>query len=278
MLRKYSQKEYNQHIKNINILGYTKIENFIKKKYKVILLKKVIEEHKKINLSPKDLVGLPKRDLRDLRVYNLPERDKIFIDLISDYNIEKILKPFLNDPYYRMLPDKYPNYIISSFTARSSGYKLDLHIDFRFPFQGSVPVSLLILFVLEDMSEKNGATVLVPGSHLSGKYTDREIKTIKVINAKAGDVLVLDSRTWHGTTENKSKKSRWLINANISQWWLKQQVNIPNTIPKKIFTKLTNKQKQLLGYCSIPPNSELERINTKCGYDFLKNYNYEQLK
>ena len=113
MLRKYSQKEYNQHIKNINILGYTKIENYIKKKYKVILLKKVIEEHKKINLSPKDLVGLPKRDLRDLRVYNLPERDKIFIDLISDYNIEKILKPFLNDPYYRMLPDKYPNYIIS---------------------------------------------------------------------------------------------------------------------------------------------------------------------
>ena len=78
----------------------------------------------------------------------------------------------------------------------------------------------------------------------------------------------MDSRTWHGTTENKTNNSRWLINANITQWWLKQQVNIPKTIPKKIFSKLSNKQKQILGFCSIPPESEKDRVNTKCGYDF----------
>jgi len=272
MLKKLSKTEFKQHLKNIQVFGYTKVDAFILPKFRKILLNQVIEEHKKIGLETKNLKGLPARDKKDLRVYNLPERHKIFTDLISNTNLEKFLKPLINDPYYRMLSNNLPNYIVGSFTARSSGYKLDLHIDSMFPFQGSTPISILILFVLEDMNKKNGATVLVPGSHLSGRYTDRELKNVKIINAKRGDVLILDSRTWHGTTENKSKKSRWLINACLTQWWLKQQVNITNTIPNKIFNKLSNKQKQLLGFCSIPPNSEKERINTKCGYDFLKNF------
>ena len=88
--------------------------------------------------------------------------------------------PLINDPYYRMLPKNVPNYIVGSFTARSSGYKLDLHMNSMFPFLGNNPVSILILFVLEDMSEKNGATVLVPKSHQSGTYTDRKTKKLKL--------------------------------------------------------------------------------------------------
>ena len=110
------------------------------------------------------------------------------------------------------------------------------------------------------------------GSHQSGKYINKELKNVKIIKAKAGDVLFLDRRTWHGTKENKTKKSRWLINALFSQWWLKQQIDLVNSIPSKIFKKLSNKQKQILGFCSIPPKSELDRINTKCGYNFLKTF------
>lgn len=275
MLKKLNQKQNLQHLKNISVFGYTKINNFIRFQHRKSLLKKVLYYFKKINLETKDYKGLPKRDRKDLRVYNLPNKHKIFVDLISDYNIEKILKPLLNDPYYRMLPNSLPNYIVGSCSARSSGYKLDLHIDSKFPFQGSTPISIVVLFILEDMNEKNGATIVVPGSHLSGKYTDREFKDVKIINAKAGDVLILDSRTWHGTTENKTKKTRWVIGANMTQWWLKQQVNIPETISKKLFLKLSNKQRQLLGFCSIPPSSEQERINTKCGYEFLKNFRFK---
>ena len=126
--------------------------------------------------------------------------------------------------------------------------------------------------VLENMHEKNGCTVVVPGSHQSGTYTDRSLKEKKLIIAEAGDVLIMDSRTWHGTTENQTESSRWLINALYTKWNLKQQVDFVNSIPNKIYNKLTNKQKQLLGFCSIPPKSETERINTKNGYDFLKSY------
>ena len=108
--------------------------------------------------------------------------------------------------------DNLPNYILGGFNGRSSGYKLDLHIDSIIPFKGDYPTSFVVLFVLEKMSGENGATIVVPKSHLSGKYTNRLTKKFKVINANPGDVLLLDSRIKY-TTENTTDKSRWLINA-----------------------------------------------------------------
>ena len=92
----------------------------------------------------------------------------------------------------------------------------------------------------------------------------------RFINTRRILLLILDSRTWHGTTENTTNKSRWLINAVFSIWSMKQQIDFPKTIPPNIFNKLNNKQKQILGYCSIPPKSENDRINIKCGYEVLK--------
>lgn len=271
MIRNINKKELRTISREIQVYGFCLVKKLITTSAKKVLLKKVIKYFNEGVTDTSKFKGLPKRDRKDLRVYNLPHKDKIFIDLITDKQIDKILKPLINDKYYRFLPDNVPNYILNSFNARSSGHSLDLHIDSMLPFQGNFPISILTLFVLEDMNEKNGATVVVPGTHQSGKYTDRDLRNVKVIEAQAGDVLFMDSRTWHGTKENKTNKSRWLINALFSQWWLKQQIDFVNSTPGKIYNKLSNKQKQILGFCSIPPLSELDRINTKCGYDFLEN-------
>ena len=42
----------------------------------------------------------------------------------------------LNDKYYRFLPDSVPNYILGGYNGRSSGDKLDLHIDSFMPYTG----------------------------------------------------------------------------------------------------------------------------------------------
>ena len=268
LLKSLKNKELEKIHHNLEIYGYHLEKNLIKPQVTSDLLIKVksyFKKQKSIKFK-----GLPKRDSKDLRVYNLPQKDKLFIDLLSSYSLEKIFKPKLNDEFYRWLPDDKPNYILNSFNARSSGYKLDLHIDSIIPFTGPKPISYIILFVLEDMYEKNGSTIVVPGSHQSGRFTNREFTNYKIVNAKAGDVLMLDSRTWHGTTENKTSESRWLINAVFSCWWFKQQIDFPKSIPNKIYNKLDNKQKLLLGYCSVPPKSETERINIKCGYEILK--------
>ena len=78
-----------------------------------------------------------------------------------------------------------------------------------YSFTGPKPISYIILFVLEDMYEKNGS-IVVPGSHQSGRFTNREFTNYKIVNAKAGDVLMLDNRT--GTEPLKIKHLIKMVN------------------------------------------------------------------
>ena len=83
MLKKIKKKERDKHINNIYKFGYTKIDQFLKTKYRNILFKKVVQEFKKTNLKTSEYNGAPKRSSKDLLVFNLIGKDKIFIDLIS---------------------------------------------------------------------------------------------------------------------------------------------------------------------------------------------------
>ena len=90
------------------------------------------------------------------------------------------------------------------------------------------------------------------------------------ITGNAGDLIIWDSRLWHGTLENYAKRSRWAIVTTLSSWWVKQAMDMTKSLPRKIYSKCSKQQKQLLGFCSIPPKNEYLRINTKCGYEVLK--------
>ena len=91
------------------------------------------------------------------------------------------------------------------------------------------------------------------------------------------------NRILKDTKENKDKTSRWAIVTTISSWWVKQAMDMPKSLPQNIFKQCNNLEKQLLGFCSIPPEDETKRINTKCGYEILnenfnlKNYKYKNI-
>jgi hypothetical protein len=220
--------------------------------------------------ASRDFAGRPERDSKDKVVYNLQNEAKEFIDILGNSFVERICMSLLNDEYYRFLPNDVPNYILNYYNARSSGNKLDLHIDSYVPSPGRFTNAMQIVFLLDDMDESNGCTVIVPGSHRSGEYTDRGLIGVKPVVAKAGDVVLWDSRLWHGTTENKVGSSRWALIATLTRWWMKQAMDIPKALPENIYRELSDRQKALMGFCSIPPVNERERINTKCGYEFLK--------
>ena len=135
---------------------------------------------------------------------------------------------------------------------------------------GEYTIAMQFVFVLNSMDEDNGCTVVVPGSHLSGKYTDRDIEEKKSLIANAGDLVMWDSRLWHGTKENKNNTDRWALIATLTQWWVKQKLDIIKSLPNDIYIDCNDKQKALLGFCSIPPIDENDRINTKTGYFSLK--------
>lgn len=235
--RDISEDEHNQISKDICYYGYSRIENFLFKEEVSTLKSKILQEKEKLKNGP-PLKGIPARDEKDQIVYNLQNKDKAFIDLISLGPIVRILKEKLNDEYYTHLSQEYPNYNLTYFNARSSGYKLDLHIDSGVPYCGKKVINMQIAVILDDQTIENGCTVLVPGSHQSGAYTDRSFENVIPINSRKGDMVVWDSRIWHGTTENTANLDRWAIIASFARWWVKPSMDIPRGLPQNIYDSL----------------------------------------
>lgn len=270
MYRKIEQNEIADAVNEIETNGYAIVRNYLQPETLESL--KALVEKSYHDQSGKTLVGVPDRDGSDKIVYNLQSIDKLFSDILTTQPVEMIAKNFLNDQFYRFLDQDKPNYVLTYYNARSSGEALDLHIDSGVPFIGDYPIMMQFVFLLEDSNASNGCTVVVPKSHQSGTYTDRSLDLDKLpkLEGKKGDMIIWDSRIWHGTVANKSGASRWALVATVSRWWLKQSMNIPKTISNDLYQELSDAQKLLLGFCSIPPSDPFERVNTKNGYDFLK--------
>lgn len=270
MFREFKKNELELIINQISLNGYCKVSNVINDDVIEELHKLIENEHTK-NYA-KIVKNVPDRDKDDKIVYNLQSISKLFIDIISNKFVSDIAKPFLNDIHYRYLEPDLPNYNLTYFNARSSGQKLDLHIDSGIPFSGSYPIAMQFVFLIEDSTEDNGCTVIVPKSHQSGEYTDRslDLESLVKLTGKKGDVIIWDSRSWHGTLPNKTGRSRWAIIATFARWFIKPQMNIIKTINDDIYRQCSDAQKHLLGFCAIPPTDPFDRVNTKNGYDFLK--------
>jgi hypothetical protein len=266
--RRIDDSEYDLHFRNLAVYGYTVVGKFVGVAL-VDRLKKLIDAYWQKTAEEKHS-GRPDRDSKDRLIYNLQNKDKLFIDLLCVPFVRRLCMDKLNDEYYRFLPNDCPNYILSYYNARSSGNRLDLHIDSYVPNPGPWCTAMQVVYMLDDTNERNGCTVVVPGSHRSGEFTDRNLRHVVPIIATAGDLAVWDSRLWHGTTENVAGTSRWALVATLTQWWMKQKMDMPRSLPENIYRQLNEEHKALLGFCSIPPRDERERINTKCGYEVLK--------
>ena len=257
--------DVSQHIKEIESYGYTVITQGLKTHSEILsLVKKISLNESYANKQ------LHSERANDKLIYNLQNKDAAFIKLLSDSKLVQIFKHFLNDDFYQVMDNSFPNYILNYYNSRSSGNFLDLHIDSSVPSPGNFTWAMQAAFVLEDMNTQNGCTVVVPGSHLSGKYSDRDLKMRVPLEAKAGDIAIWDSRLWHGTMENTSGKSRWVLIATLTRWWVKQSMDMVRSLPQDVYEKLTDAEKLLIGFCSIPPRDESGSIHTKKDYKSLK--------
>jgi hypothetical protein len=206
---------------------------------------------------------------QDHLVYNLQNKDVEFTKLLSNPLVQEVVGCFLNDSYYQVQDASIANFILNYYNARSSGKFLDLHIDSLVPAHGDFTWAMQAAFVLEDMDEQNGCTVVVPGSHQSGNYSDRSLVKRYPLTAKAGDIAIWDSRLWHGTLDNISGRSRWVLIATFTRWWVKQSMDMTRRLPEDIYAQLTDSEKLMLGFCSIPPSDESGSIHTKKSYSEL---------
>jgi ectoine hydroxylase-related dioxygenase (phytanoyl-CoA dioxygenase family) len=105
------------------------------------------------------------------------------------------------------------------------------------------------MWALTDFTEANGATRLVPGSHLLDHSPDygRHYDSIPAEMAK-GSVLVWHGSLWHGGGANTTDARRYGIAMNYCAGYIRQQENQQLGIPRDVAATFPRRLQELCGY------------------------------
>jgi len=129
-------------------------------------------------------------------------------------------------------------------------------------------------WTLDDMTETNGATEIIPGSHLwpadmiegavvEGSFGDSEVRDVnddpgaradamKVI-MPAGSLMLAKGTLWHRGGANKSDAPRLIITPQYCPGWTRQLENMAIAVPPEIAKTLPARAQELIGYNIHPP-------------------------
>ena len=105
------------------------------------------------------------------------------------------------------------------------------------------------MWALTDFTEENGATRLIPGSHLRDRSPDygRPYDTIAA-EMRKGSVLVWHGSLWHGGGANTTDRRRVGIAMNYCAGYIRQQENQQLGIPREVAQNFGPRLKELVGY------------------------------
>jgi ectoine hydroxylase-related dioxygenase (phytanoyl-CoA dioxygenase family) len=105
------------------------------------------------------------------------------------------------------------------------------------------------MWALTDFTEENGATRIIPGTHLAAENPDffGTYDTIPAEMAR-GSVLIWHGSLWHGGGANRSQGRRVGIAMNYCAGYIRQQENQQLGIPREIAATFSPRLRELVGY------------------------------
>lgn len=114
--------------------------------------------------------------------------------------------------------------------------------------RGDVGVANMI-FAIDDFTADNGATVIIPGSHLWPRErvptpSDKRVQAIM----RAGSICMFNGNLWHAGGANKSTKSRRGVIVVFCQPWFRQLENQFLAVPFDVAAKLHLQLQSYMGY------------------------------
>ena len=195
-------------------------------------------------------------------IFNLARKTRFFDSLIDHGKICKILDQLFDE-----------RYILTQSEARSprrdaaQGSANLFHRDARFSSEKTLWVIALIC--LENITDINGPTSVIPGSHAHTNPSKDSNPPINLL-AKAGDVIFIDGNLLHKATENFSGLSRWVIILTYNNWALKPTIDHTRYLKGSELFTASRKLIDLFGITSLPPADERLRIYTCTDWETIK--------
>ncbi|KAH0527492.1 hypothetical protein TsFJ059_002492 [Trichoderma semiorbis] len=153
------------------------------------------------------------------RLYALANKSRVFDGFALHGDVLALNDYFLD-----------PGYLINSFQSINilpGESAQTLHYDHGYVTmeRPHKPVGTGVMIALDDYTANNGATVIVPDSHLwDSRRVPSAEETIPVI-MPAGSMLFFLSTLWHGGGANTSDESRLALTAQYCQPWIRPMEN-----------------------------------------------------
>lgn len=130
-----------------------------------------------------------------------------------------------------------------------------LHADdsfYRFP-RPRPALGAAAIWAIDDFTDENGATRLIPGSHEWGD--DRVGDEAQTIAAEmpAGSAIFFLGTLWHGGGANRSGAPRMAVTHQYCEAYMRQQENYLLELDKPTVRALSPELRALVGYSIFPP-------------------------
>ena len=117
-----------------------------------------------------------------------------------------------------------------------------------FPFPKGYEVQCNTIWAMSDFTAENGATRVIPGSHLFEDKRQFAHEDCEAAEMPAGSVFVYTGAVYHGGGANRSDATRYGLNLTYARSWLRQEENQYLSVPLEVARELPDELLRLIGY------------------------------
>lgn len=229
-----------EHLDRINTQGYTIVSDVFDAAAAAALVDRLDELESALEITPSDNSF---EGRATVRVYNLLAHGELFEPIPTHPDVLPIVEGVLD-----------PGCLISSLSSIAIGpgeTAQPMHADDQvMPLpRPHVATVCNTMWALTDFTEPNGATRLVPGSHLWDHAPEYGAHYDSVAaEMPAGSVLIWHGSLWHGGGANTTDRRRYGIAMNYCAGWIRQQENQQLGLPLETVAGFDPRLAELCGF------------------------------
>lgn len=239
-MKALSERQVEQHVKEIAEQGFTLLENVIPEDLVAALNAALLRLEAELSTQPGCNLF---EGHHTIRIYNLLARDEIF----RQVPVFPVLLPIVEG----VLDEGALISSLSSISIDPGEVAQPVHADdalLKLPR----PHPALVcnsMWALTDFTAENGATRIVPGSHLYESRPDYGSHPESIpAEMPKGSILVWNGSLWHGGGANRSSERRVGIAMNYCAGFIRQQENQQLGIPLEQVRTFTPRLQELAGF------------------------------
>ncbi|MGW5112063.1 phytanoyl-CoA dioxygenase family protein [Nocardia sp. NPDC004123] len=109
------------------------------------------------------------------------------------------------------------------------------------------------IWAIDDFTAENGATDIIPGSHLWGDRLPGESDRREPVVMPAGSCVFFVGTLWHGGGANRSPDPRLALTAQYCEPWLRPQEAFTLSMTRDTVRAVSEDIRRMLGYSIHPP-------------------------